>query len=520
MRIKDMQYFICVDIGTTTIRVCVYCEKECKLIFSKAEKVEILCTGHDRAEIDPEKLWDQFVGLIKSAVEVLPKSSRNTEQVTMGICCQRNSFITWNKETLEMCHPIITWKDSRAKDVCAAWNSSISIKALNIIGWLVHFITRSQRFKAAKIFKFLDAMVSHRFMVTLDENKTMRQLLDQGMLAFGCLDTWLINRLTNGRIIVTEPSNASSTGLFDPFLGNWGTSILRLIGFPIDVLPKLVNTAQVIAVTEPEIFGFPIRIGACLGDSQAAAFGCGCVRKNFVKISLGTGTFVDFNCGQNVFASMRGMYPLVGWKINDNTTFFVEGRCNNTAASIQFAQVMGLINNVDTASDIAFGTPPEPSLCFVSAFNGVQTPIDNDNACSAFIGFHPNTSKAQMLRAILESIAFRVYQIWKGMKEGVPMSSTPSIRLCGGVSQNDFICQQIAHLMYVKVDRVCDSQFTGARGAALLCGITKGIWTIDTIEELIQIDSTFYPDKEMRNELVKRYDLWIRAQGRCLDFYN
>ncbi|KAI1716418.1 putative glycerol kinase 5 [Ditylenchus destructor] len=489
MRKKDMQYFICVDIGTTTIRVCVYCEQKCKLIFSKAEKVELLCPKRDRAEIDPEKLWDQFVGLIKSAVEILPKSCRDTEHVTMGICCQRNSFITWNKETLEMCHPIITWKDSRAKDVCATWNSSISVKGLNIVGWLVYFITRSQRFKAAKIFKFLDAMVSHRFMVTLDENKTMRQLLDQGMLGFGCLDTWLINRLTNGRIIVTEPSNASSTGLFDPFLGNWGTSILRLIGFPIDVLPELVNTAQVIAVTEPEIFGFPIRIGACLGDSQAAAFGC-------------------------------GMYPLVGWKINDNTTFFVEGRCNNTAASIQFAQVMGLIDNVDTASDIAFGTPPEPGLCFISAFNGVQTPVDNDNACSAFIGFHPNTSKAQMLRAVLESIAFRVYQIWQGMKEGIPMGSTPLIRLCGGVSQNDFICQQIAHLMCVKVDRVCDSQFTGARGAALLCGITKGVWTIDTIEELIQIDSTFYPDKEMSDELVKRYDLWIRAQGRCLNFYN
>uniref|UniRef100_A0A915DBA1 Glycerol kinase 5 n=1 Tax=Ditylenchus dipsaci TaxID=166011 RepID=A0A915DBA1_9BILA len=418
---------------------------------------------------------EQFQNLVKCAIARIPDLS---QLISLALCCQRNTFVTWNKKTLETCHNLITWKDGRAKQACASWNSSWTIKALNVVGTVAHFLTRSERFKAAKMFSFIDAMVTHRFLVTLNhENSTaMRELLADGDLALGCLDTWLISKMTNGKVFVTEPSSASATGMYDPFMGDWGKFILRIVDFPLDVLPELVETAQQVAISDPHIFGIPVKISSSLGDSQAAAFGSGCIKKNSVKISLGTGTFVDYVSGGEIHASMKGMYPLVGWRIHKKSCYLVEGRDNYTSKSVQQAGLMQLFTNVEDTSDIAEEVVAEPDLRFLPNFDEIRTPVDVE---SAFLGWKSTTTKAQMLRALLESIAFRVYHIWEVLCDEITVDlDNCVIRVCGG--------------------RVAENQFSGAKGAVLLAGIATGTWTMKSIEsgQFLEIEKVFSPQEK------------------------
>uniref|UniRef100_A0A915PHH9 Carbohydrate kinase FGGY N-terminal domain-containing protein n=1 Tax=Setaria digitata TaxID=48799 RepID=A0A915PHH9_9BILA len=258
-----------------------------------------------RVEIDPELLWKQLIALVS---ELLDKTQRDARAIAgMGISCQRNTFICWNKENGEPCHRLVTWKDCRAREECKKWNNSWSLKALNLVGYFLHLLTRSARCMAARIFSFVNAMVTHRFLITLAENEEMQRLLQQGKLAFGCLDTWLIYKLSGGIVYISEPSNASSTGLFDPYTMNWGYSLLQFFSFPTSVLPHLTFSAGVrLAVTEEKLFGAPIVIAATAGDQQSALFACGCWMENDIVVSLGTGSFVDINTGGSPHSSLKG----------------------------------------------------------------------------------------------------------------------------------------------------------------------------------------------------------------------
>uniref|UniRef100_A0A914C733 Glycerol kinase n=1 Tax=Acrobeloides nanus TaxID=290746 RepID=A0A914C733_9BILA len=358
-------------------------------------------------------------------------------------------------------------------------------------------------------------MVTHRFLVTLHENENMKQLLADRKLAIGCLDTWLLSKLTLGAIYVTEPSSSSSTGLFDPYQKDWGYTILKLIHFPTQILPEITDTAgKVIATSSPAIFGIPIQIGAMLGDQQAASFGCGCLRKGSVKICLGTGAFVDFHTGDSPLATMNGLYPLIGWRVDGETAFFAEGSSNDTSTILDWAKKIGLLDRIEDSSKIATEAESDRGLHFVPAFSGIQTPINDDNACCAFIGIRPETSKAQMVRAMLESIAFRIYQIWKTLLDDVNFEVGTVIRCCGGVSNNDFVCQTISTLLEHSLERVVEPQFVSAKGAALLAGITSGLWSMKLIENQIKIDQIFHPDPQEKHRLFLQFDQWRKASFR------
>ncbi|TKR81274.1 hypothetical protein L596_015175 [Steinernema carpocapsae] len=519
---RGNSYVVAVDIGTSTIRACLYDDK-CQLKNFSQDKVKLHYSGASeevlRVEIDPDELWEQFCRIVN---DVLMFVDKDVDEVTMGICTQRNTFITWNRTTLEPCHRMINWKDQRAKAVCKEWNESLTLKALNMSGAVLHFFTRMPRFKAARMYKFINQMVTHRLLVTLDENPSMRALVKKGLLAFGCIDTWLISKLTHGCIFISEPSCASSTGVYDPFQEQWGDVILKIVHFPAKVLPDLTTTAgEVIAVSDKSIFGIPIRVGAMLGDQQAALFGSGCRRKGDVKISLGTGSFVDVVTGNKPHASMSGIYPLVGWSTKlEGTSFVAEGHSSDTSTVLEWAQSLGLFENIEDTSAIAESTPHDAMLFFIPAFGGIQTPVNDDNACCAFIGLRPDTTKALMVRTILESIAFRICQIWTKFREELPDCVRSAIRCCGGVSRNDFLCQTISSLIDVPVERVLEESFCAAKGAALLAGVSTGMWKMDGIDNLVRTERLFTPNAVEHKLLKKKFMKWENALQRCLSFYE
>ncbi|KAH7719114.1 FGGY family of carbohydrate kinasesN-terminal domain containing protein [Aphelenchoides avenae] len=514
-------YIISVDIGSTKMRSCVF-DAKCQLCYSTETEVETISfeeRNTTRSEIEPEVMWESFQKILASAVDFV-KRQRATK-ASLALCVQRNTFVTWNKETLEPCHRLITWKDGRGRNVTYEWNDSILRKLLNAGGRLAHFFTRVERFKAAAIFRAINAMVTHRFLVTLDENDDMKKLLAADKLAVGCLETWLIARLTKNKVHVTDPSNASSTGLYDPFQNDWGYLLLKILGFPTSVLPQLVDTAGMsIGTVDGSMFGIPMSIDAVTADAQIAALGCGCTKPGQMKISLGTGTFLDMITGPQPYASMRGIYPLVGWSVHEETTFVVEGCSHDTAPVVHWALSVGLMDTVEESSDVALRATPQSGLHFIPAFNGVQTPIDDDTACCGFLGIRPTTSKPQMLRAVFESLAFRVYQIAEAMREEIGMQSGVAIRICGGVARNDFICQQIANLLRQPVERVEDYDFASAKGAALLAGVTEGLWSMDSLTDFVSVERTFVPDEAEGERLLREYKQWLKALRACLKYYE
>ncbi|KAI6191611.1 hypothetical protein M3Y97_00246800 [Aphelenchoides bicaudatus] len=490
----DSRFIITVDIGTTTIRTCLY-DQNCSLRFYKEKPVSLIYETNDDklyVEMDPDVLFSDFKELVCESISNLP----NINQLAgMGICCQRNTIISWDKLTLKPFHRFLTWKDCRAIDECRSWNESLRIKLLNVAGRIAYFFTRSERYKAAGFYKFLNAMVPIKFLTTLKSDVDMQQALDENRLQLATLDAWLISRLTLGRCCFTEPSNASSTGLFDPFLFDWGYTILKFIGFPLKVLPELrYSGGQELCRVDKSIFGVEIPLLSLLADSQAAAFGSACTQENMFKFSIGTGTFV------NLYSDK----PYSGLNAND------------TATAIKWALSLSLCDQIEETSSFT-NKDAQQGLCFVPAFGGVQTPCEDNNACAGFLGLRPNTTKRQMMFAVIESVSFKIRQIWDAFADQQLCPSQPIIRLCGGVSKNDFICQQISNLIGHPVERVVEPEFCSAKGTALLAGVTAGLWSLDDCSKSTQIDRRFEP--KANEELTSRYNLWLKANSRCLEFY-
>ncbi|KAI6232392.1 hypothetical protein M3Y95_00481100 [Aphelenchoides besseyi] len=513
---NETRFIIAVDIGTTSIRACNY-DQECRLQFFTQRPISIIYSNSEKnrllAEIDPDRLWSDFKHLVNEAIRKLPDP---TQLAGLALCCQRNTFISWNAETLRPCHRLICWKDERAAGKCTMWNRSKLIKLINLSGKIGYFFTRSERFKAARVFKFVNAMVTHRFLATLETNDHMKELLANNQLRLGTMDTWLQLQMSNGRSCATDASSASSTGLFDPFTFDWGHAILKLVRFPAEILPEVKPTAGVEwGMIDKSIFGFEIPLLCSVADSQAAVYGTNCLSNSMVKISLGTGAFVNVVTDEP-HSGFSGIYPLVGWSLPDDTTFVVEARANDTATCINWAQSVGLFEDFKEASNFD-NTPPQSSLCFIPAFNGIQTPYEDNESCAAFMAIRPSTTKRQMLRALLESIVFTIKQIWDQLETQKLAPKHPTIRLCGGVSKNDFICQNIANAIGKRVERVSEPEFSSAKGAALLAGLTAGMWNTDNMNELVKIDRSFDPIPDRQMNL--RYKTWLKAVQRCLQFY-
>ncbi|WKY15450.1 hypothetical protein Q1695_000715 [Nippostrongylus brasiliensis] len=515
-----MQYIVSVDIGTTTIRACLYDSKNCQLLDSASDTIQVLISGDGelRVEIDPEVLFVQFVQVISSVL----RRCKKTDKVSLALCTQRNSFVCWNKVNNIPLTKIICWSDGRARAACTQWNKSLTMKVLNAAGAFLYFFTHQPRFMAARMLKFLSAMVSHRVMVTIEQSPLIKDMLKSGELGFGCLDTWLLLKLTEGKVHVAEASNYSSSGMFDPFINDYNKTILRIIGFPLSILPPLVDSASgtPLGYVAQHLFSRRMPIHAVLADQQSALYGTGGWRKGDIKISLGTGTFVDLNTGDTIHASMNGLYPLVGWRVNNKPVFVAEGNDHDTAVVLKWAQSIGLFCDVTQTSTMAKTVENSNGVLFVPAFGGLQTPINDDTACCGFLGLRPDTSKAHMVRAILESIAFRAYQIFDTMRSETTIASVPRIRICGGVADNDFVCETIATLAGIEIQRMKNGSLVASRGAALLTGFVQGMWDETQLENMIEVDVCFYPSKQDADSIRHSYELWLKAVQRCCKFYD
>ncbi|KAM3604496.1 uncharacterized protein V6R79_011840 [Siganus canaliculatus] len=519
--LKKGTFILSVDVGTTSIRCHVY-DKEAKIRGSCNTEVVPLYPAVGHVEMDPNALWTGFIRVVKGAVQDAGVQMSQIE--ALGISTQRATFTTWDRKTGVPFHNFISWQDQRAADLVRTWNRSCTMKAIHGTMKLLYFLSRQKRLLAASLIVFSTQHVTFRLVWVLTHYQQVRQAVAEGRCCFGTIDTWLLFKLTNGSVHATDYSNASATGIFDSYQMCWSGFLCSLVSLPPSILPKVENTGHDFGSTDSSIFGVPIRIMSVMADQQAAMFGECCFDVGDVKITMGTGTFMDINTGNKPHTSVAGLYPLVGWKIGSELVYLAEGNAADTGTAIKWARELELFSDVRDTSAMAYSVSDSDGVCFVPSFSGLQAPLNDPKACASLMGLKPSTTKCHLVRAILESIAFRNKQLYETMQRETRIPIT-KIRVDGGVSSNDFVMQLTADLFDRKIARPQHHEMS-CLGAAFVAGLGAGFWkSREELKKLQSSDESFLPRGAKRErgpggEYVPVLQSWERALRRSMNWYK
>ncbi|XP_013411055.1 putative glycerol kinase 5 isoform X2 [Lingula anatina] len=508
---KTRQYVMSVDFGTTIVRCHIY-DQQMSVKGVSSKKVELLRPKPGWSEMDPDMLWTQFVAVGKDAMRAAGITAQDV--AGLGIATQRGTFMTWDRETGVPFHNFITWQDLRAATLTQEWNQSYKLAAFNGGSKFLFTVSRNRRYLAASIVKFRANFVSMRLLWMLLNNMEMQRRAEEGQLMFGTIETWLLWKMTGGEVFATDYSNASSTGLYDPFILEWSTALFTLLGIPMSIVPEVKDTSYHFGDSLPEVFGASIPITSLVADQQSAMFAECCYDVGDVKVTLGTSLFFNLNTGNKPHASVAGLYPVIGWKIKDEVVYLAEGCAGDTGTCVEWAQSIGLFEDVSSLAQIAQSVQDTGGVYFVPAFNGLQAPINDDYACTLMLGMTRKTTKAHMIRAILESLAFRFKLLYETALTETKLPFN-LIRADGGVSNNDFVLQVMADIINQKIERPSQTDMTSL-GAAYLAGLAAGVWkNKEEFKKARNVNRVFTPQGtwNVYKDIVSEWERAVRRSG-------
>ncbi|XP_052660993.1 putative glycerol kinase 5 isoform X1 [Harpia harpyja] len=500
------RYVVGVDVGSTEVKCHVY-DRAAAVRGSGWRKVESLYPHPGWVELDPEVLWSQFVGVIKEAVQAAGVHMRQI--AGLGISTQRATFITWHKRTGKPFHNFISWQDLRSAELVNSWNKSLLLKVVHVIFTVLHFLTGNDRYLAPSFLTFSTQQTSMKLSWVFKNIHEAEEAAKKNNCCFGTVDTWLLYRLTKGSVYATDYSNASATGVFEPFTKCWNPTLCNLLSIPMSIYPPVKDTSFNFGSADSEIFGVPIPIMAVVADQQSAMFGECCFHPGDVKLTMGTGGFWNVNTGEHLFASRRGLYPLIGWKIGEEVVYLTEGCMSDIGTAIKWAQDINLFTNVDETAKMARSIVDSQGVCFVPGF---QVSVNDPYLCASFMGLKPSTTRSHLVRAILESVAFRNKQLYDTIvkKVRIPLQT---IRADGGVSNNSFVMQMTSDLINKKIEKPANADMSSL-GAAFLAGLASGFWTDkEQLKKLRRIEAVFEPQKDLE-EYKPAMDTWLQAMKR------
>lgn len=414
--------------------------------------------------------------------------------LSLGISVLRNSFVTWNPEDGSTFHNIITWKDLRASSLCHRFNKSAKLRALKIGAKMMYWLTGNQRYLAASILKFSNEMVIMRLLWALQNVASLQNAVNKNSAIFGTVDTWLIWKFTQGAVHATDPSNASVTGLYDPFTMSWSPLISSFFNIPLNILPTVMDSNACFGSVHSSCFGIEIPIRAVLGDQQAATFGENCFHLGDSKCTLGTGTFFNVNTHEKPYSSYGGLYPVVGWKLEGKKPIYLlEGSFADTGSLVNWAKNVQLFDKPEETAEMAKSLESSGEVFFLPPLPEMATSSDHPLASSTITGLKASSTRSHIVRALLEAIAFQV-KIVINLVESEANLKLKCIwyvvlqrRFCifvllilaffysvnGGIANNDFVMQMVANLSETMVYRAENVEMS-CLGAALLAGLTSG----------------------------------------------
>ncbi|XP_014212475.1 putative glycerol kinase 5 [Copidosoma floridanum] len=507
------RYLVALDVGTTTVR-CHVLDESGTNVATSFEKVELLYPKPGYVEIDPDWLWGAVVRVMRRCIQDSGVDAAKIE--TLGISTQRGSIITWDPESGKHFHNFITWKDLRADSLVKEWDASLAMRGLRLGSRLLYMTLRNKRFQAGSVHRLMNTQMTLRLLWALQNVDGLRDAATSGKAVFGGVDCWLLYKFTGAH--VSDVSSASASGLFDPFTMEWAGWAQKLFGLPATMFPRVVDTAGDFGRLPGSLFGADIPISCSMADQAASLFGSGCFQSTELKLTMGTGSFINVNTGLEPCVSVAGLYPLVGWRFGSELTYVVEGASNDTGSIIEWARAMEFVQNPVDTNTLATSVNDSDGVYFVPSFSGLQAPINNPNAASGFIGVKPTTRKAHLVRAMLESLVFRVILLYECIIRETKFSYH-SIKVDGGVSRNDFAMQLLADLTGLEVERSTSSEMS-ILGVAFLAGLHQGIWrNKQDILKLRKVERVFTPSKKRRGDYEKVIKEWKRAVEKFKDWY-
>jgi putative glycerol kinase 5 len=441
----------------------------------------------------------------------------------MGISTLRNTFITWSRDTGEPLHNFIVWKDLRALRTCKDWNRRLSTRSFGLLQRIFYTLGGQQRHQSMANFRLTPGTPAAGILWMLQNQPEVREKMLQGKLMYGTVDTWLVYRLTCGQTHATESSNASITGLLDLHTLSWNQTLLTLFQLSPDCLPTLIASNGDFGQVNECWFGARVPITGVVGDQQAAMFGECCFDRGDAKLTLGTGAFLAVHTGGTPapVEPNTGGYTVVGWQLDGELpAYLIESDSSDTGTSILWAQKLDFFDEPAETISLARSVPTSGGVYFVPAFSGLQAPVNDLCAVSSLIGLNPTTSKAHIVRAVLEAIVFRVLQMHRLLQDQLPDQPLLNIRANGGIANNDFIMQLIADLTGSAVERASSREMSSL-GAAYMAGLGGGVWSSGAqLKKLRKVDVVFDPSSDHLDHYVNEFTDWQRAIERCLKWYS
>lgn len=490
-----MTYILALDQGTSSSRSIIF-NRQGRIISVAQQEFEQIYPKPGWVEHNPMEIWHSQLRTANLAIEKAGVSVKDIAAI--GITNQRETTILWNRETGEPVHNAIVWQDRRTNDIC---------KKLRAQG-LEPYINQTTGLRLDPYFS------ATKIKWILETNHAARRLANEGKLAFGTVDSWLIWQLSNGDSHVTDVSNASRTMLFNLKESSWDTRLLESLGIPANIMPKVLPSAADFAMTHKNLFGKQLPVCGVAGDQQSALFGQACFKPGMAKNTYGTGCFMLMNTGSSSEPSEHGLLNTHCAQATNTTSYAIEGSVFVGGAVVQWLRDgLNAINHSSEVEALARSVSDSGGVCLVPAFTGLGAPWWKPDARGTITGITRGTTIAHIARAALESIAFQSASVLQAMsQEAIKSNGSPlmELRVDGGAAANNFLMQFQADILGIPVIRPSNIETT-ALGAAWLAGIGAGIYKdLDELEQYWVQDRIFSPSMPY-DQAQEMFEKWEHA---------
>ncbi len=488
------KYIMAFDAGTTSERAIIF-NKNSEIVSVAQNEFSQIYPQPGWVEHNPMEIWSAQVGV---AVEAMTKAGITADQIeAIGITNQRETTIVWDKNSGLPIYNAIVWQCRRTTEYCDTL-SNLKDLIRQKTGLVL-----DPYFSATKL-KWI-----------LDNVENARERAEKGELLFGTVETWLIWKLTKGKVHVTDYSNASRTMLFNINTLKWDDDICKLLDIPMCMLPTPVSNSEVYGESAPEYLGGGIKICGAAGDQQAALFGQKCFHKGDLKNTYGTGCFLLMNTGDKPTFSDNGLVSTIGWGLNGKLTYALEGSVFMGGAIIQWLRdELHMINSAQETEEIALKVKNTNGCYIVPAFTGLGAPYWEPDAKGIICGLTRGVGRNHIVRAALDAIVYQVHDIVSAMEQDAGCKVS-TLKVDGGASNNNYLCQTQADISDTTVIRPACVETT-ALGAAYLAGLAVGYWQDEADIESSSKDFTVFKASMDAKERKDRLKGWSNAVSMLL----
>jgi glycerol kinase len=451
------RYILAIDQGTTSSRAMLFDENVGVAAIAQEEFPQHF-PDSGWVEHDPEDIWRSVVATARAALAQAGAGA--SDVVAIGITNQRETTVVWERATGKAIHNAIVWQDRRTAKIC----EGLRARGLEAAVTAKSGLRIDPYFSATKIAWLLDTVPG------------ARARAEKGDLAFGTVDSFLLWRLTGGRVHATDASNASRTCLFDIRTGRWDEELLEIFGVPRSLLPDVHDNAAEFGVTQDDLFGAAIPIRGMAGDQQAATIGQACFAPGMIKSTYGTGCFAVLNTGEDAVASRHGLLTTIAYQLAGKRTYALEGSIFVAGAAVQWLRDgLKMIESADASGAMAQEADPAQHVVLVPAFVGLGAPYWDPDCRGALFGLTRNTGPNEFAKAALESVCFQTWDLLDAMRNDWPAAAKTLLRVDGGMAASDWTMQRLADILDAPVDRPTVLETT-ALGAAYLAGLQSGFY--------------------------------------------